>query len=369
MNHVFIVLMLVLGSFAQAVAQPVELISPQRQSFSPAKGEHYALAIRVGDKDRVKRMSADIRTSDDDLIATLVPIQDKKASNMYTVVWDGKDSNGQIVPDEAYHPVINIEFEQSEDHVLDFRKTSGGEEVYDFEKQILPGIIEYTLPVDSRVIVRAGIKNGPMLRTVIDWEPRTKGLHLERWNGQDVDHLFSVEKQPNVGYLIMGYKLPDHSIVTYGNKKHTYREYRESKHLPIKQVSYENRLLDRNGVIIRPEYYQAVLQQKSPRIDVALVNRQTKERVSVVPPLGEVMVKVNIHEIDEIYLDQERYEISFFVDNEFISEEEQGFVPFTWRWSPGKHGIAPGSHVLTVNVSGYKGQVGVRNIPFTIIEE
>ena len=76
-----------------------------------------------------------------------------------------------------------------------------------------------------------------------------------------------------------------------------------------------------------------------------------------------------MNELDEIYLDQERYEISFFVDNQFIAEEEQGFVPFTWRWSPGRFGLKPGKHILTINVSGYSGQVGVKNIPFILQAE
>ena len=59
---------------------------------------------------------------------------------------------------------------------------------------------------------------------------------------------------------------------------------------------------------------------------------------------------------------------SVFIDNEFVAEEEQGFVPFVWRWSPGRYGIEPGEHVLTVNVSGYNGQVGVRNLAFSLIE-
>jgi len=67
----------------------------------------------------------------------------------------------------------------------------------------------------------------------------------------------------------------------------------------------------------------------------------------------ELITQIKLHPLDEIYLDQERYEISFFVDNEFIAEEEQGFVPYTWRWSPARLGIDAGQLCLTVNVSGY----------------
>jgi hypothetical protein len=58
------------------------------------------------------------------------------------------------------------------------------------------------------------------------------------------------------------------------------------------------------------------------------------------------------------------YEIAFYIDNEFISEEEQGYVPLTWIWKP--VGLASEKHVLTVNVSGLRGQVGVKSLAFEI---
>ena len=63
---------------------------------------------------------------------------------------------------------------------------------------------------------------------------------------------------------------------------------------------------------------------------------------------------------DKWPLEQSLYEVSFFLDQQFVSEEETGYTPLTWRWDPA--GLAPGLHVMTVNVSGYWGHVGVASV-------
>ncbi|MES9905271.1 MAG: hypothetical protein ABW168_21675 [Sedimenticola sp.] len=340
-----------------------------KASFAPVRDEVFAIPVVVENPERLKDLKVEIRTSDDDLIRTLNLTEFSADTKEYEIKWDGRDASKAIVPDEGYHPILLVTDKSGKVEKIGNRSASGGEEVYDFEKNIRPGAIEYTLPVASRVLVRAGIKNGPMLRTVIDWEPRTKGFHVDRWNGRDLDNVIAVEQNPQAGYLIVGYQLPDNTIITYGNTKETYRAYRERHKYPLKEASYENRLLERNSKVIRPEYYNPVLQQKSPRIEVNLLAKDTRQPTETVKGLDELLTEVQLHPLDEIYLDQERYEISFFVDNEFVAEEEQGFVPFTWRWSPGRFGFKPGEHVLTVNVSGYNGQVGVRNTAFNLIVE
>ena len=339
--------------------------SYKKTSFSPVRGEIFVIPFSVKKSNKLKKVEVEVRTSDDDLVRRLTFTDFKKNKKNYEIKWDGKDSNKKLVPDEVYYPIFIVTNKLDEKKRIDKRKMSGGEELYDFEKNIRAGVIEYTLPSASRVLIRSGIKNGPMLRTIIDWEPRTAGFHAERWNGRDLDNVIAIERNPKVGHLIIGYKLPDHSIITYGNTKQSYRAYREHMKWPLRQASYKNRLLERDGKLIRPEYYTPILQQKSPRITVNLLDT-SRNHINKITGFDELITEVKLNPLDEIYLDQERYEISFFIDNNFIAEEEQGFVPFIWRWSPGRFGLKPGKHVLTVNVSGYSGQVGVRNIEFTL---
>ncbi len=361
-------LIIVLSPYLSADTAPVAAIGDYASdSFAPVRGESFSIPVHVNATAKVKVIKVEIRSSDDDLMRTLTVADIAPDTTDYAVQWDGRDDAGSIVPDEAYSPVIVVTTQSNETQTIAAQDSSGGEEVYDFEKTIRPGVIEYTLPAVSRMLVRSGIKNGPMLRTLIDWEPRTAGFHAERWNGRDRDDVVAIEQNPDVGYLIVGYELPHHSIITHGNSSESYRDYRERRNWPLKQAGYEQRALQRNGRVLRQEAYQPILQQKSPRIDVSLLSAGTRQPVQRVKALEEMLTEVKLHPLDEIYLDQERYEISFFVDHAFIAEEEQGYVPFTWRWSPGRLGIKPGEHLLTVNVSGYNGQVGVKNIKFSVV--
>ena len=338
-------------------------------SFSPERNETFGIPVFIPSPEQLKAIQIEMRTGDDDLVRTLKAGKISSEVSDYLIEWNGRDSDGAIVPDEAYHPVLVVTDIDGNSHRLDTRTQRSLVEVYDFEKQIKPGTIEYILPAASRVLVRAGIKNGPLLRTVVDWEPRTEGFHAERWDGRDADDLVHIEQNPDVGYLIVGYQLPDNSIITYGNDRETYRQYRKRYGLPLRETAFEERMAERNGMVIRQEFYNPLLQQKSPGIEVLLLDKESRQPVDRVVGFGEVLTEVRLDPLDEIYLDQERYEISFFIDNRFIAEEEQGFVPFVWRWSPGRLGIEPGKHILTVNVSGYNGQVGVRNLTFDVIGE
>jgi len=344
----------------------ISILEYDKSSFSPIRKELFSIPIRISHPEKIRKLDLEIRTADNDLINTLKIAEIEKGKTSYTLSWSGRDMEGDLVPDEAYIPVIVVTDIDSHITYIDPRNNSGGEEIYEFDKRIYPGTIEYKLPVASRMLIRSGIKNGPMLRTIIDWQPRSAGFHAERWSGLDSDKIIKIEENPEVGYLIIGYQLPTHSIITYGNTQESYREYRERQQWSLPEALFTNQPRERGGKLIRPEIYTPILKQKSPAIEVNLFDTVRKKTVTAVEGMEELFVEIKLDPLDELYLDQERYEICFFVDNEFIAEEEQGFVPFKWRWSPGRFGITPGTHVLTINVSGYSGQVGVRNLAFTL---
>ncbi|MDX9709883.1 MAG: hypothetical protein RBT64_10055 [Trichloromonas sp.] len=75
-------------------------------------------------------------------------------------------------------------------------------------------------------------------------------------------------------------------------------------------------------------------------------------------------IKADIPEEDRRLIEESLYEVAFFVDGEFVSEEEQGYMPITWSYKP--VGLTSGTHTLTVNVSSLSGQVGVKSILFNV---
>lgn len=363
-----VLLTLALQPGLAAEEQPAGVIGAyDKQSFAPARGESFSIPLKLANPAAVRAARVEIHSSDGDLLRTLEIAGLSPAVSDYEVVWDGRDDDLEVVPDEAYLPVVVLISMLNQAATIAESGSSGGEEVYEFEKAVRPGSIEYTLPAASRMLVRSGIENGPMLRTIIDWEPRTAGFHAERWSGRGSDDVAAIEEHPDAAYLIVGYRLPDHSIITHGNDRESYRQYRERRNWPLKQTSTGQQRLERNGRALRQEFWQPLLQQKSPRIEVALLSTPQRQPLRHLQQSQEMLTEVKLHPLDEIYLQQERYEISFFVDHAFVAEEEQGYVPFTWRWSPGRMGIQPGEHLLTVNVSGYNGQVGVKNISFNVI--
>lgn len=344
-------------------AAAVEVVPYESSSFSPAQGEVFTVTL-IGMKQGTSG-SLELYSGDQDLIVSLPFLEnDGKA----VVEWDGRDLADEIVPDEAYAPVIRF-IEGNINEVVDYRHSSGGEELYDFDKRIAEGQIEYSLPADSRVLIRAGIKQGPMLRSIVDWYPRTAGFHAERWNGYDQDNVMDIAHDKGIGYLIAAYKLPTYSIITFGNTQENYRKYRERKGWELPKMPLGNVRLERDGNRLSREYFQPLLQQRSPRITVSMTTPNGENEVTKLDSLEEAVIHVSLHPDDEQYLIQSRYEVSFFVDNQFLAEEEQGYVPLRWKWSPSRFGLKPGKHVLTVNISGYEGQVGVKNLAFEINQD
>ena len=126
----------------------------QKQEFSPVRQETITIPVVL---DEVANLQIDIYSADDDLIRTLT-VDKQLAPGQHELIWDGKDRNGDVVPDEVYVPVLRAEGPGSRALSLDPRQTTGGEIVEDIEVQVTARRdISYVLPGPSRVLVRAGI--------------------------------------------------------------------------------------------------------------------------------------------------------------------------------------------------------------------
>ena len=54
--------------------------------------------------------------------------------------------------------------------------------------------------------------------------------------------------------------------------------------------------------------------------------------------------------------------VEHYLDGVFLTEMEQGYVPF--RWPVDSFDVPDGEHVLTVNLRGYEGHFGCASIRF-----
>ena len=334
-----------LSTAAAAGREPVGSVALSSASFNPSRGETVRLSYELAKADRV---TVNLWDPDGALVRTLIPSAPRQAGKQQET-WDGKDSEGRLVPDEAYTFTV----ETASGGVYDPTTFSGGavgdltEVRFDREA----GTMVYRLPVPSRVLIRLGIHSGPMLRTLVDWKPRVAGSITEYWNGRDESGLIRMYENPGFTTLITYVALPEATVIAHGNAKESYRDYKlgRGKARPLKPKRPRQAAPGR----LRPENLVPPAWARAPK--VSLTFPRSEEAVPTVS--GEVDVRIEVDPADRDLLQRDQFEIIFFVDNVFFAEAERGHLPFNWRWELGQ--LPPGEHVLTVNIASFKGQVGV----------
>lgn len=174
--------------------------------------------IEVLDRDRfvVRRLSAAAITSSETITR-----------------WNGRDDAGEVLPDEAYTVRVRV-------------ATPRGEVVYDPGEEFHPrttgissaaysradGVLSYRLDRPSRIHAQAGQAQiaggraeGPVLRTLVDREPRAGGAVIEAWNGFDQSGQVYVPDLPNFVVAVLAEPLPEGTLITVGNRSDRFEEY------------------------------------------------------------------------------------------------------------------------------------------------
>lgn len=344
---------------AQAGAQlgPYDMVE-----FSPAHGQTFTIPVIL---DQPAGVEINLLTSDGDLVRVLKSDSILPAGT-HPLVWDGKDEAGRVVPDEAYIPLIKVKTPDGES-VLDPRPHSGGEVIEDLKVEITPERdIAYTLPASARVLVRVGIKGGPMLRSLATWQPHSPGKNIQRWDGRDASAVMDLRMEKDLTILVTAFRLPENVIITSGNNALSYRDYRTQNNWANPQLSPDQMALNRGDTRLSRHYYTPRALDADPRITLSLPADLIRNDAGLpVISLGKsIPVIAAITDSDRWLMNESLYEVAFFVDNRFVSEEEQGYLPLTWLWTP--NDLSPGQHLLTVNVSGFSGKVGVASLLFIV---
>lgn len=333
-----------------------------KSEFTPARGQSFKIPFNLNQNAQV---SIDIYAPDGDKIRTLTS-KKELSKGKFSLSWDGKDSEGIVVPDEAYTVVLKAKY-KNKITTVDPRLSSGGEIETDLQTNVTSeGKTIYNLSKPSRVLIRTGIVDGPMMRSLLNWVPKSAGKNVQHWNGFDKDKVVDVISTRKYGVVVIAFALSDYSIITTGNEKLDYATYYKSKNWVLKPIAKDKQFLEREDKGISPHFYKSRITDKDPKIDIEFPKNVAKDKngIAILQNNRAIAVKVTMPREDEKFISQSKYEVSFFVDYEFKSEEELGFMPITWLWSP--NGFSKGEHILTVNISGFAGQVGVKNIKFII---
>jgi len=278
--------------------------------------------------------------------------------------WDGLDSSGKSVPNEAYHFTLSASGEDGGSVVHDLTDVTGGERrpARNVEWHPDEGLIRYRLDQPSRVNVRIGLlNNGPLLRTLIDWVPRTAGVNVEPWNGMDASGALDLTRHPKLNIFVDAYTLSENTILVgdpprrmeFAAIADNLRQERPAQ--PVK-----NRMM---------HYHPQQPLETRGDFEVSISFRgQYPEDEQGVPILsGRVPVPVRLDVPDpqqRARVLARRFEPVFFVDGTYAFENEVGYLPFTWRMNADE--LNPGVHYVTVNLRGYEGNFGMATLKFRI---
>lgn len=327
-------------------------VSASAPSFNPSRGGKVELRYGLS---RDARVTVKVYDADRQLAQTLASDAPRKAGQNREV-WDGKDSEGAVVPNEAYFFCVEAADSSGQKVVYDPTTFSGGESADITQGQVdrQTGTVSYKLSQPSRVLMRAGIPGSALLKTVVDWQPRVAGEITEYWNGKDENNLIDVLSVPNYRLILTYMTLPETSVITVGNDKQDYRAYKAGLKSP--RPAKEERPLS-NARRISPHFNKPRVTDRAFKIGLTFPELGTPGDDSVPEVTDKLLVRVVAAEEDrDVTLDQQ-FEIILFVDNVFYAEEERGHLPFNFPVELAS--FPPGEHVLTVNVITFGDQIGI----------
>jgi len=327
----------------------------QRQ-FSPSTGEVVDLRFSLSESAEV---TLTILGPSRELIA--VPLEGKPCpQGQNTVTWDGHDVDGVLVPDEAYTFKIRAVTGENSD-LWDPLLDSGGERVIAGDLTTVDeNRFSYQLPAAARVLVRAAVVDGPLVRTIVNWAPRPPGLAVEQWDGMDSAGVRRVSTIENLRIAVMAFALPEKAIITQGNSALSYGEYYRT--LPGRRAHDEQYPRTKaEGEQISPHWYIPVHQNRDPALAMSFVGTDVPadaaRPVVISKSASPMLVRVDIPDSDErAFMGNQKFELIIYVDDIRILEVEQGHVPFNYPWDISA--IEPGRHILTISVASFRNHVG-----------
>lgn len=326
-------------------------VSTSKSSFNPGHKEKVTLSYSL-----LKPAKVTVNVYDPDLgLIKIVAGDALMEPGKQTFIWDGKDMDGNIVPDEAYFFTIVAEDKTGLKEIYDPTCFSGGAEHDITAAHIDPQhhTINYTMPELGRVMIRMGIQGGPLMNQLVDWKPRVKGAITEYWNGKDIDNLVDIYNNPKFKLIVAYFSLPDNSVIAFGNKSTDFLAYKRS-------ITSERPLKPKRETSVTglsTHYALPRTMDYTPGIDIQFMNAQGKDENGLPVLNKKTLVKVVLNEKDKAIFQRHQFEICFFLDDKFYAEDETGYTPFNWVWDLSN--VEEGEHLLTVNISSFQDQIGL----------
>ncbi|HRQ65187.1 MAG TPA: FlgD immunoglobulin-like domain containing protein [Xanthomonadaceae bacterium] len=339
-----------------AAALEIAQVVASSHAFRPAEGEQISLRFHVS---KAATVMVNVYDGRELLVRRIRADLD---AGEHAVTWDGRDDQGRLLPDEAYHYTLAATGEDDHSVVHDLTDLTGGERlrVEDVAWDAESGVLSYRLPRPARVNVRLGLVNhGPLLRTLVDWVPRPAGVNREVWDGFDASAVLDLARHPNLDVAVEAYALSDNTV------------FLGTPPVAIAFAAIDEPAERRQPTQVpRKRMYEHSQQPLDARGDVAIVLSLPADTPKDVDGAylvsGRVPVRLDVAAHDRQRVLDRRFEPVFFVDGTFVFENEVGFLPTTWIWDTTRYPV--GEHFVTANLRGYEGNFGMATVRVRVVE-
>jgi hypothetical protein len=201
----------------------IRAVSVDRGTLNVAAHETVLVAITVAEPGDV---SVSVVDRDGYPVRTLAERQPVQRSASFG--WDGRDDRGDLVSDEAYSLKVDwVHGKRRETYFpADLPAPMKRIEARSYNRR--SATLSYELAQPSRIHIQAGTASadpntrelvGPVMKTVVNREPRTRGLIAEHWTGFDESGSVFLPDLKDFVVAIAATPLPENSIITFGNAK------------------------------------------------------------------------------------------------------------------------------------------------------
>jgi hypothetical protein len=260
--------------------------------------------------------------------------------------WDGHDDAGIVVPDEAWN--VRVELAGAAyDPSLNFHPLEEDPQPRSYSRP--DGILSYKLVRPARVHIEAGQatlnpktgrNEGPILKTIVNREPRVAGAVVEKWNGFDESGTIRVSDLQHFVVSVLATSLPDNSIITRGNRGQSFLDYAR-QHRPAAALVARKREA--------PVTHHAGLNAFEDRSPSLAVRPSAKwdAQAQVYRAPGPVKLQIKIEGPSAAHFNAQPGRLSIYVDEACVLTQEHPTSPLALSIPADR--LAPGEHRIAVN--------------------
>lgn len=352
-----------LAALASAAGADSIAVVVDRPVFDPALGEQVSIAAQF---DRPGQATVRICDATHLVVRTLAagaPLE----SGGHAWTWDGRLEDGRLaVPGTAYYPIVELAAAGSEPLVFD-PAPAGGRTIVLSERECRydarAGGVTLALPVAARVLVRAGVKDGPILKTLSSWSALPAGETTLAWDGWDSAHLVEVSHRRDFVLAARAIALPSPCVLVRGLSPTT-APTAAKRTVSADRLSTLQKALYGQAAPVAHGYLTLPAVEVPPAIGMSIRSSAAKTQAPASAAADAMTVDVAPGPGELERLASDRFEVVACVDLVPVAEDEVGHLPCTMTVP--LRGVGPGRHLLSISVETASGRATTITTSFTL---